>query len=120
MARMWGDWFSSLVWAKAPAADKLRATRNNNARGRIRVRRNQLVIGLIFIINGRAGIEFAPRPVRLGAPENWRNVPVGTFKNGENLWRKLLIPGAGFWTDQWNQGVRLWKECLLSRGSDAY
>ncbi len=38
----------------------------------------------------------------------------------ENLRRKLLIARAGFGAEQWMQGVRLWKECLLSRGSDDY
>jgi hypothetical protein len=48
------------------------------------------------------------------------NVPTGTFHFAENFRRKLLIPGAGFWGDQWNQGVRLRKECLLSRTLNAY
>ena len=54
------------------------------------------------------------------ARANWPSVPMGTFHFAENLRRKLLIYGAGFWADPWNQGVRLWKECLLSRGSDDY
>jgi hypothetical protein len=48
------------------------------------------------------------------------NVPAGTFKNGKNLRRKLLIPGAGFLASQWIQGDSLWKKCLLSRTSDVY
>jgi hypothetical protein len=48
------------------------------------------------------------------------NVPMGTFHFAENLWRKLLISRAGFGAEQWMQGVRLWKECLLSRGSTAH
>ena len=48
------------------------------------------------------------------------NVPTGTFRFAEEFSCKLLILRAGFWTDQWNQGIRLWKKCLLSRGSTAY
>jgi hypothetical protein len=48
------------------------------------------------------------------------NVPAGTFKNGKNLRRKLLIPGAGFSASQWIQGDSLWKKCLLSRTLNVY
>jgi hypothetical protein len=48
------------------------------------------------------------------------NVPTGTFHFAEKFRRKLLILGAGFWAEPWNQGVRLWKECLLSRTLNAY
>jgi hypothetical protein len=52
--------------------------------------------------------------------ENRRNVPTGTFHFAENLRRKSLILGAGFWGDLWNHWVRLWKKRLLSRTSNAY
>jgi hypothetical protein len=32
-----------------------------------------------------------------GDSENRSSVPTGTFHSAENLWRKLLIPRAGFW-----------------------
>jgi len=38
-----------------------------------------------------------------------RNVPTGTFHFAEKFLCKLLILRAGFWVDQWNQGVRLLK-----------
>jgi hypothetical protein len=33
---------------------------------------------------------------------------------------KSLILRAGFLTSQWIQGDKLWKKCLLSRGSNVY
>ena len=48
------------------------------------------------------------------------NVPTGTFHFAENFRRKLLIPRLAFGSDQSIQRVRLWKKCLLSRGSNAY
>jgi hypothetical protein len=38
----------------------------------------------------------------------------------KNYWRKLLILRESFWTEQWNQWVRLWKERLLSRTLNVY
>jgi hypothetical protein len=48
------------------------------------------------------------------------NVPTGTFHFAKNFRPKLLIPGAEFWMNQWNQGVRLWKKCLLSMTLNVY
>ena len=48
------------------------------------------------------------------------NVPTGTFHFAENFRCKSLIPRRAFWAEQWIQGVRLWKECPLSRGFSAY
>jgi hypothetical protein len=52
--------------------------------------------------------------------QNSHNVPTGTFRFAEKFFCKLLILRAAFWAEQWNQGVRLWKKCLLSRTSDVY
>ena len=48
------------------------------------------------------------------------HVPTGTFQIAENLRRKLLILRAGSCVGQWMQGVRLRRECLLSRMSVDY
>ena len=66
---------------------------------------------------------FDERVTELAECSSWnivRSVPTGTFHFAENFWRKLLILRAGSWAEQWNQGVRLWKKCLLSRGSNVY
>jgi hypothetical protein len=48
------------------------------------------------------------------------NVPTGTFHFAEKFRRKLLIPGAAFWPDQWIQRLRLWKKRLLSGTLNVY
>jgi len=71
-------------------------------------------------VDGEAGLGLGFRLPASGFGTNCSYVPTGTFQNGENLRRKVLILRVRFWTDQWNQGVRLWKKCLLSRTPDAY
>src|SRR5271168_3726370 len=69
-------------------------------------------------------IQIAPQATevcaRPGGVGRSLNVPTGTFWNGEIFRCKLLIPRAGSWANEWNQGIRLLKKCLLSRTSNAY